>query len=102
MECNAVIEIRCYPKPAAVALEDGAAYRQSHAETFGLGGVESLEELRQIGLANPDAGVPNLQHGRQTGVVALHEGTDGHHTSGGIDLTGCLRRIHQQVEEDLL
>ena len=51
-----------HPQSPGVILDNGAANRQSHPESFGLGGMERLKDALATFVTQPDAGVPDSCH----------------------------------------
>src|SRR5262249_40892149 len=68
LEYSAARLVRFGPQLSPVSIDDGAAYRQAHACSTGLGGVEGLEDSFEMGRFNTRAGIT---HGHEHACLIL-------------------------------
>src|SRR5258706_12908389 len=62
MDAEAAIRIGARPHAAAMSHDDRAADGEAHAQSLGLGGDEVLEDMLELCVPDPGAGVHDFEH----------------------------------------
>src|ERR1700746_2145470 len=91
--------VRRRPQLAAVSMDDGPAYRQPHACSTGLRGVEGVEDPIEMRRINSRSGIPDC-HEDTSCLVLL--GTDDQLSYPYLGCANCFSRIQNQFKQDLL
>src|SRR5262245_65058125 len=81
-----------------MSIDDGAAYRQPHACSTGLGGVEGCEDSFEMRRINTRSGIA---HGHEDACLLLL-GADQQLSCPRLYRTHGLSRIQHEVQQDLL
>src|SRR5215813_2535008 len=90
--------VRLRPQLAPMSMDDGAAYRQPHACSTGLRGVEGVEDLIEMRRINSG---PGIAHGHEDACPVLL-GADHQVPCPRLYRAHCFSSIQNEVQQDLL
>src|SRR5215475_1666496 len=82
-----------------MSMDDGAAYRQPHACSAGLCGVEGVEDSIEMRWINA---WPGIAHGHEGASCPVLLGADHQLSCPHLDGARCFSRVQYQVQQDLL
>src|SRR6516165_8159442 len=98
LKCSTARLVRRRPQLAPMSMDDGTAYRQPHACSTGLRGVEGVEDSIEMRRINAR---PGIAHGHEGACLVLL-GTDQYLSRPLLDRAHCFSRVENQVQHDLL
>src|SRR6516164_7338028 len=98
LEYSAARFVRLRPQFASMRIDDGLAYRQPHARSTGLGGVEGLEDSIEMLRINARSGIAHCDEDACLILLCADQKL----SRPLLNRAHCFSRIQDEVQHDLL